>query len=90
MESKKALQRFLEVLKRPIGKKSYKNQASVAKEYKTSRNAFETSRQVTKTIMDDVVLGNAINTAEAKKTVEVCVDSILRNESVMLWMTKSQ
>ncbi|MFT6201807.1 MAG: HD-GYP domain-containing protein (c-di-GMP phosphodiesterase class II) [Candidatus Endobugula sp.] len=69
-------------------KTRYINKLSMAHEYDKSHKAFSTSRQKTKAIFDDIVLGGVINTKEIKKTVENCVDSILRNPNAMLWMTK--
>jgi HD-GYP domain-containing protein (c-di-GMP phosphodiesterase class II) len=76
-------------LKKPVPQKTrYINKLTMPREYEKSRKLFETSRQRTKTILDDVVLSGAINTQEAKKTVEGCLDSILRNPNAMLWMSK--
>lgn len=77
------------VLKKPSAKKTrYINKLTMPREYEKSRKVFETSRQRTKTILDDVVLSGVINTKEAKKTVESCLDSVLRNPNAMLWMSK--
>lgn len=77
------------VLKKPSPKKTrYINKLTMPREYEKSRKVFETSRQRTKTILDDIVLSGAINTKEAKKTVQSCLDSILRNPNAMLWMSK--
>ncbi len=77
------------VLKKPSTQKTrYINKLTMPREYEKSRKVFETSRQRTKTILDDVALNGLINTKEAKKTVESCLDSILRNPNAMLWMSK--
>lgn len=66
----------------------YINKISMPKEYQRSYDAFYQARQTTKSLLDDIVLGDAINTEAAKRTVKTCVDSILRNPSAMLWMSK--
>ena len=77
------------VLKKPgKAKTRYINKVVMPREYERSRNAFQTSRQRTKTILDEVLLNGAINTKEARKAVESCLDSILRNPSAMLWMSR--
>ncbi|MGH1485602.1 MAG: HD-GYP domain-containing protein [Cellvibrionaceae bacterium] len=76
-------------LKKPGKPKTrYINKLTMPREYEKSRNVFQASRQRTKTILDEVVLNGAINTKEARKTVESCLDSILRNPNAMLWMSK--
>jgi HD-GYP domain-containing protein (c-di-GMP phosphodiesterase class II) len=77
------------VLKKPKPQKTrYINKLTMPREYEKSRNVFQASRQRTKTILDEVALNGAINTKEARKTVESCLDSILRNPNAMLWMSK--
>jgi len=79
----------LQVLNQSSSKKArYINKLTMPREYEKSRKVFEISRQRTKTILDDVVLGGIINTKEAKLTVESCLESVLRNPNAMLWMSK--
>ena len=79
----------LNTLKKPKTQNTrYINKLTMPREYEKSRKVFETSRQRTKTILDDVVLSGVINTKEAKLTVESCLDSVLRNPNAMLWMSK--
>lgn len=87
-EQRQSLNR-LEVLKASASSdKRYANKVSVKQEYKRSRSVFKQSRQTTKTLLQDIVLGNVLDTKAAKRIVDNCIDSILNNESVMLWMTK--
>lgn len=69
-------------------KARYINKLSMPQEYEKSSSAFRISRQKTKSILDEAVLGDAINTQAAKDVVETCLESILRNPNAMLWMTK--
>lgn len=76
------------VLKPSKQKKRYINKLSMPREYQNSHDVFRSSRQRTKTLFDDVALTGVIDTKEAKKTVESCLDSVLRNPNAMLWMSK--
>jgi HD-GYP domain-containing protein (c-di-GMP phosphodiesterase class II) len=57
-------------------------------EYEKSYEAFKSSRRKTKSIFDRIVFGDVINIKEAKEAVETCLDSIVRNPSAMLWMSR--
>ncbi len=69
-------------------KKTYINKVSARHEHGQAITVFRQARQLTRTLLDDIRLGNAINTEQAKATVRTCVDSILRNPDALLWMTK--
>ncbi|WP_439510193.1 HD-GYP domain-containing protein [Marinimicrobium koreense] len=69
-------------------KPTYINKVSAREEHGQAIKVFRHARQLTKTLVDDIRLGGAINTEEAKSTVRTCVDSILRNPDALLWMTK--
>lgn len=69
-------------------KTTYINKVSAREEHGEAIKAFRQARQLTKTLVDDIRLGGAINTEQAKSTVRTCVDSILRNPDALLWMTK--
>lgn len=76
-------------LKQAMGPKSrYINKVSAREEHSQAIHVFRRSRQLTKTLLDDIRLGGAIDTEQAKATVRTCVDSILRNPDALLWMTK--
>ncbi|WP_339619157.1 MULTISPECIES: HD-GYP domain-containing protein [unclassified Marinimicrobium] len=69
-------------------KTTYINKVSAREEHGQAIKVFRQARQLTKTLVDDIRLGGAINTEQAKATVRTCVDSILRNPDALLWMTK--
>jgi len=46
------------------------------------------ARGITKTLLDEVRLGNALNMKQVKQTVSECVDSILRNQFALLWLSQ--
>jgi HD-GYP domain-containing protein (c-di-GMP phosphodiesterase class II) len=68
--------------------KRYINKISMPREVEKSERVFQSSRQRTKTILDEVALNGIINTEAAKKTVNDCLESVLRNPNAMLWMSK--
>lgn len=68
--------------------KSYVNKIDAQKEHRAAMGVYREARQLTKTLLDDVRLGGAINTEQAKATVKDCVHSILRNPDALLWMAR--
>ena len=69
-------------------KPRYINKVTMPNELKQSHQLFQVARRQTKCIMTDVKLNGIIDTQKAKKVVETCIDSILRNPNAMLWMSK--
>ena len=67
---------------------SYINKVPAEQEHGKAIRAFRQARQLTRGILDNIRLGNAIDTEQAKATVGNCVDSVLRNPDALLWMTK--
>ena len=53
-----------------------------------AKSVHENARALTRSFMDDVRLGRAIDIKEVKATVSECVRSVLRNPDAMLWMSK--
>ena len=49
---------------------------------------FRQARSLTKTLLDDIRLGGAINTDQARHTVNECVHSVIRHPDALLWMSK--
>ena len=57
-------------------------------ELRNAQNAHSNARSLTRSFMDDVRLGRAIDIKEVKATVSECVRSVLRNPDAMMWMSK--
>ncbi len=66
----------------------YTNSANSQQEYGRAASIHDNARQLTRSFMDDVRLGQAINIKEVKATVSECVSSILRNPDGMMWISK--
>lgn len=57
-------------------------------EYHRATSIHDTARQLTRSFMDDVRLGQGINIQQVKTSVSECVSSILRNPDTMIWLSK--
>jgi HD-GYP domain-containing protein (c-di-GMP phosphodiesterase class II) len=68
--------------------KSYNISLSNKQEFHRATAIHENGRTLTRSFMDDVRLGQAIDIQEVKKTVSECVSSIIRNPDAMMWMSK--
>lgn len=66
----------------------YINKVPALEEHAAAKGIYREARKLTKSLLDDVRLGGAINTTQAKETVKDCVHSILRNPDALLWMSK--
>lgn len=53
-----------------------------------ARRTRETTQTVTRSIMDDVRLGKAIDVKKAEATVTECVENIISDPAAMLWMSR--
>lgn len=66
----------------------YGKQNDVFQEHQQSASLFGQARTLTKSLLDDIRLGGAINTDAAKETVNDCVQSVIRHPDALMWMTK--
>ena len=57
-------------------------------EHRRMIGTFRQARSLTKTLLDDIRLGGAINTDQARHTVNECVHSVIRHPDALLWMSK--
>jgi len=69
-------------------KPRYINKVSAQKEQQVAHGIYRHARQLTKSFMDEVRLGNSIDTEQAKEAVKDCVNSVLRNADALLWLSK--
>jgi len=66
----------------------YPNTVPRKQEMLHASTAHDAARALTRSFMDDVRLGRAIDIREVKTTVSECVKSILRNPDALMWMAK--
>jgi putative nucleotidyltransferase with HDIG domain len=57
-------------------------------EHRRVIGTFRQARSITKSLLDDIRLGGAINTEQARHTVNECVHSVIRHPDALLWMSK--
>jgi len=69
-------------------KQCYIKKVSFEQEQHTATGVYTRARSITKSLLDEVRLGNAINTQQVKDTVGECVDSIIRNPDALMWLTQ--
>ena len=69
-------------------KKSYIHKVSMESEHNAANGIYKQVRSLTKSVLDEVRLGNAFDAEKAKQTVSNCVDSILRNPDALMWLGK--
>jgi putative nucleotidyltransferase with HDIG domain len=68
--------------------KTYTNTSTNKQEYSRAASIHENAKNLTRSFMDDVRLGQGINIQEVKSNVSQCVSSVLRNPDAMMWMSK--
>jgi len=71
-----------------VNKKNLVHQVPAQDEHKNAGGVYQKTRQITKTLMDEVRLGRAIDTEAAKEAVSGCVKSVMQNPDALLWMSK--
>ncbi|WP_188149665.1 HD-GYP domain-containing protein [Teredinibacter waterburyi] len=57
-------------------------------EHRKTYKTFRSARSLTKTLLDDVRLGGALDGEKARSMVNDCVQSVIRHPDALLWMTK--
>ncbi len=66
----------------------YINKISAAQEIETAKSHYSAAKQVAKSIMEDLRIGRMLDMNQARSTVNEVVDSLLRNDDALLWLTK--
>lgn len=66
----------------------YDKVCSAEEELPAAINAYEQARELARNLMDDVRLGTMLDVNRARQVVSQCVDSVLRNQDALLWLTQ--
>lgn len=66
----------------------YTSEHPASEEIGRAQSLYADARGLTRSVMDDVRLGRAINVDQVKATVSACVSSILRNPEAMMWLSR--
>ena len=69
-------------------KKRYIHKVAVEQENGVAPGVYRHAKNIVRSVLDDVRIGNALDAKKAKETVSGCVDSILRNPDALMWLGK--
>jgi putative nucleotidyltransferase with HDIG domain len=67
---------------------TYINKISAGEEMQAARDSYGSAKTVAKSIMEDLRIGRMLDMNQARKTVDEVVDSLLRNDDALVWLTK--
>ena len=76
------------VLTAPSTRATFEYHAATPRDYRSAGTLVSASQSLTRSLMDDVRLGKAIDIKEIKATVSSAVKSIIDSPDAMLWMQK--
>ncbi|MBN4055440.1 HD-GYP domain-containing protein [bacterium AH-315-K03] len=84
---------WLEAQEHPLFEKRksrtrYPSPEDSLQEFTRAQSIHRSARHLTRSFMDDVRLGQAINIKEITSTVSECVSSILRSPDAMIWLSR--
>src|SRR5690606_28735731 len=73
---------------RPVNRIRYEKTSSTEQEMPAAVQAYEQAREVAHHRMDDVRLGGMLDMNRARQVASQCVDSVLRNQDALLWLSQ--
>lgn len=76
------------ILEQPSARKIYPQNALNKQSFSAAKSTISSGQKLTRSFLDDVRLGQAINIQEVKTTVSECVKGIMHNPDALLWMGK--
>ncbi len=77
-----------ETLKKKVKAKTYINQVNAQTENRKVLGVYREARRITKSLLDEARLTSVIDTESAKRTVDDCVQSVIRNSDALVWLSK--
>lgn len=72
----------------PEKKVIYTNQVGTGKELTTAKVTYDDAKNTVNNLMENIRLGRSANVAESSKAVDHIVDSVIRNQDALRWLTK--
>lgn len=72
----------------PVNRIRYEKQCSVEAELPAAIEAYEQARELAHHLMDDLRVGGMLDMNQVRQVVSQCVDSVLRNQDALLWLTQ--
>ena len=77
------------VLGRPLRKRqTYNYHAPINSDYRSAQSLYNETNSLTRSVMDDVRLGRAINIKEVKTTVSAAVKTIIESPDAVQWLSR--
>lgn len=67
---------------------TYINKVDVSREIGSAQDSYSSAKALAKNIMTGIRVGRALDINKAREVVDACVDSLLRNDDALLWLTK--
>jgi len=67
---------------------TYINKIDTEQEMQVARDSYSSAKTVAKNIMEDLRIGRMLDMNQARNTVDEVVDSLLRNDDALVWLTK--
>jgi len=72
----------------PKNKIAYINKISFEKEVSAAHQSYDNAKTVAKSLMEGIRLGRVLDMNQSRAAVNDIVDSILRNNNALVWLTK--
>ena len=76
------------VFEKPANRRTYTNHSLGKQDFSTAGESVTKGRALTRSFMDDVRLGKAVDIQSVKTTISECVKNIIHNPDALLWMSK--
>ncbi len=67
---------------------NYINKIDTNREMGQAKSAYDNARSLASNIMTGIRLGRTLDMNQAREVVDECVESILRNDDALMWLTK--
>lgn len=72
----------------PKARVTYINKVNLSHEIHHARDSYQQAKDMANAIMGGIRVGRALDLNRAREVVDQCVDSLLRNDDALLWLTK--
>jgi len=73
---------------RETGSHPYPPRSRLSRDLKPAMRTYDQTSRLVKSLMDEIRLGNSVNTPAAKETVSHCVESVITNPDAMLLLSR--
>lgn len=77
---------FQPAMKSPAQRIRYVNKISIEEELPRAANSYRKARSQAREILETIRMGRILDISEAKRVVDSCVESVLRNDQALKWL----